>query len=160
MGDALTRLAGRLRGELLLPNDHGYDDARRGYNQLHDRRPAVVVRPADGEDVARALEFAASAGLEVAVRSGGHSLAGFGATEGGALIDLSAMHASTPPEAQTFAALAPWRPGLLRLAEGPGARLCPSGRFAGLRPGHGAEGRGHTSSRLTTVSTGHGSDRH
>jgi hypothetical protein len=93
MGDALTRSAGRLRGELLLPNDHGYDDARRGYNQLHDRRPAVVVRPADGEDVARALEFAASAGLEVAVRSGGHSLAGYGATEGGVLLDLSAMHA-------------------------------------------------------------------
>jgi FAD binding domain len=92
MGDALTTLAGQLRGELLLPDDHGYDDARRGYNSLHDRRPAVIVRPADGEDVARALEFAASAGLEIAVRSGGHSLAGFGATEG-ALIDLSAMHA-------------------------------------------------------------------
>jgi FAD/FMN-containing dehydrogenase len=93
MGDALRTLAGQLRGELLLPDDHGYEDARRGYNSLHDRRPAVIVRPADGEDVARALEFAASAGLEIAVRSGGHSLAGFGATEGGALIDLSAMHA-------------------------------------------------------------------
>jgi FAD/FMN-containing dehydrogenase len=74
MGDAPTWSAGRLRGELLLPDDHGYDDARRGYNRLHDRRPAVVVRPADGADVARALEFATSAGLEVAVRSGGHSL--------------------------------------------------------------------------------------
>jgi FAD/FMN-containing dehydrogenase len=93
MGDAVTTLAGRLRGELLLPNDHGYDDARRGYNSLHDHRPAVIVRPADGDDVARALEFASSAGLEIAVRSGGHSLAGYGATEGGVLIDLSAMHA-------------------------------------------------------------------
>jgi FAD/FMN-containing dehydrogenase len=89
----LTRLAGRLRGELLLPDDPGYDDARRGYNSLHDRRPAVVVRPAVADDVARALEFARSADLEVAVRSGGHSLAGYGATEGGVLVDLSAMHA-------------------------------------------------------------------
>jgi FAD/FMN-containing dehydrogenase len=93
MGDALRTLAGRLRGELLLPDNHGYEDARRGYNSLHDHRPAVIVRPADGDDVARALEFATSAGLEIAVRSGGHSLAGYGATEGGALIDLSAMHA-------------------------------------------------------------------
>ncbi len=93
MGDALTRLAGRLRGELLLPNDHGYDDARRGYNRLHDRRPAVIVRPADAGDVARALELATGADLEVAVRGGGHSLAGYGTTEGGVLIDLSAMDA-------------------------------------------------------------------
>jgi FAD/FMN-containing dehydrogenase len=71
MGDALRTLAGQLRGELLLPDDHGYEDARRGYNSLHDHRPAVIVRPADGDDVARALEFATSAGLEIAVRSGG-----------------------------------------------------------------------------------------
>jgi FAD/FMN-containing dehydrogenase len=93
MGDAATRLAGRLHGEVLLPGVHGYDDARHAYNRLHDRRPAVVVRPAVADDVARALEFAAGAGLEVAVRSGGHSLAGYGTTDGGALIDLSAMHA-------------------------------------------------------------------
>jgi FAD/FMN-containing dehydrogenase len=93
MGDALTRLAGQLRGELLLPGDHGYDNARRGYNRLHDHRPKVVVRPAIPDDVARALEFATSVGLEVAVRSGGHSLAGYGTTDGGVLIDLSAMHA-------------------------------------------------------------------
>jgi FAD/FMN-containing dehydrogenase len=53
----------------------------------------VIVRPAVADDVARALGFATSAGLEVAVRSGGHSLAGYGATAGGVLIDLSAMHA-------------------------------------------------------------------
>jgi FAD/FMN-containing dehydrogenase len=93
MGDTVTRLAGQLRGGLLLPDDHGYDAARRGFNSLHDRRPAVIVRPVDGDDVARALEFASSAGLEIAVRSGGHSLAGYGATEGGVLIDLSAMQA-------------------------------------------------------------------
>jgi hypothetical protein len=60
MGDALTRLAGRLGGEL-LPDEPGYDDARRGYNRLHDRRPAVIVRPAGADDIARALEFATSA---------------------------------------------------------------------------------------------------
>ncbi|HET8788150.1 MAG TPA: FAD-binding protein, partial [Actinomycetes bacterium] len=99
--DALTRLAGQLRGELLLPGDPGYDDARQGYNSLHDHRPAVVVRPAGGDDVARALEFATGAGLEVAVRSGGHSLAGYGATARGLLVDLSAMRAvHLDPEAQ------------------------------------------------------------
>jgi FAD/FMN-containing dehydrogenase len=85
----IPRLAGRLHGELLLPHDHGYDDARRGFNRLHDRRPAVIVRPADADDIARALEAAAGAGLEVAIRSGGHSLAGYGTTEGGLLLDLS-----------------------------------------------------------------------
>ena len=80
-------------GELLRPGDRGYDDARRGYNLLHDLHPGLIVRPADGGDVARALELAADAGLEVAVRSGGHSLAGHGGTEGGLLIDLSAMRA-------------------------------------------------------------------
>jgi len=70
MDDALTTLAGRLRGELLVPDEPGYDDARRGYNRLHDHRPAVIVRPAVADDVAGALEIATSAGLEVAVRSG------------------------------------------------------------------------------------------
>ena len=93
MGDSVTRLAGQLRGGLLLPDDHGYDAARRGFNSLHDRRPAVIVRPVDGDDVARALEFASGAGLEIAVRGGGHSLAGYGSTEGGVLLDLSAMQA-------------------------------------------------------------------
>jgi FAD/FMN-containing dehydrogenase len=80
-------------GAVLRPGDPGYDDARRGYNLLHDLHPALIVRPADAADVARALELAAGAGLEVAVRSGGHSLAGHGGTEGGLLIDLSAMRA-------------------------------------------------------------------
>jgi FAD/FMN-containing dehydrogenase len=71
MGDAVATLAGQLRGELLLPDDHGYDAARRGYNRLHDHRPAVIVRPTVADDVARALEFATSADLEIAVRSGG-----------------------------------------------------------------------------------------
>src|SRR4029453_17924491 len=68
-------------GAVLPPGDPGYDDARRGYNLLHDLHPALIVRPADAGDVARALGLAAGAGLEVAVRSGGHSLAGHGGTE-------------------------------------------------------------------------------
>ena len=70
MGDAPTWLARQLRGDLLLPDDHGYDAARQGFNRLHDRRPAVIVRPVDGDDVARALELASGAGLEVAVKCG------------------------------------------------------------------------------------------
>jgi FAD/FMN-containing dehydrogenase len=83
------------------PGDPGYDDARQGYNSLHDRRPALVVRPAGGDDVARALAFATGSGLEVADRSGGHSLAGYGATAHGLLLDLSAMRAiHLDPEAR------------------------------------------------------------
>jgi FAD/FMN-containing dehydrogenase len=99
--DVVTGLARQLRGEVLLPGDPGYDDARQGYNSLHDRRPAVVVRPAGDDDVVRALAFATGTGLEVAVRGGGHSLAGYGATAGGLLLDLSAMRAvHLDPEAR------------------------------------------------------------
>jgi FAD/FMN-containing dehydrogenase len=126
--DALTRLAGHLQGELLLPGDPGYDDARQGYNSLHDHRPAVVVRPAGGEDVARALELAAGAGLEVAVRSGGHSLAGYGATAGGLLVDLSAMRAvHLDPEAQVAVVDAGTTAGQLTTAAGVHGLAVPFG---------------------------------
>jgi FAD/FMN-containing dehydrogenase len=81
-----------LRGEALAPGDPGYDDARTVWNGMFDdRRPAVVVRCAGVADVTRAVQFARSEGLEIAVRAGGHSLPGFSSSDGGIVIDLGPM---------------------------------------------------------------------
>src|SRR4051812_17029109 len=81
-----------LAGAVIRPDDHDYDEARAIYNRLHQARPAVVVRPADASDVVRALAIARRERYEVAVKGGGHSIAGYGTTDGGLLIDLSDLH--------------------------------------------------------------------
>src|SRR3954449_4110503 len=80
-----------LRGTVLEPGDDSYDEIREVHNALHDRRPAAIVRAADAHDVALAVTFARANGLEVAVRAGGHSLAGHSVVDDGLMIDLSAM---------------------------------------------------------------------
>jgi FAD/FMN-containing dehydrogenase len=74
---------------LIVPGDAGYDDARRVFNGLVDRRPALIARCRGTADVVRALGYARTAGLPVAVRGGGHSVAGHGTCDGGVLLDLS-----------------------------------------------------------------------
>ena len=81
----------RLRGELITPDATGYDGARRAANPRFDRRPALIVRCRTAEDVAHAVRFAREQGLEIAIRSGGHSVAGHSVSEGGLLIDLSQL---------------------------------------------------------------------
>ena len=78
-----------LQGEVITPDDAAYEEARRVFFKGFDRRPAAIVRPQAAEEVARAVNRAREGGLEVAVRSGGHSLAGYGTTDGGIVIDLS-----------------------------------------------------------------------
>jgi FAD/FMN-containing dehydrogenase len=82
-----------LSGELILPDDPGYDDARAVFFTGFDYRPAAIVRVADSYDVARVVNFARETGIELAVRSGGHSRVGHGTSEGGIVLDLSEMHA-------------------------------------------------------------------
>ena len=82
-----------LSGELILPDDPGYDDARGVFFTGFDRRPAAIVRVADSYDVSRVVNFARETGLELAVRSGGHNRVGYGTSEGGIVLDLSGMHA-------------------------------------------------------------------
>ena len=82
-----------LRGPLLLAQDPGYDDARLLYIRAFDRHPALIVRPLDASDVARAINFARTHGLLTAVRGGGHSLAGQSVCDGGLTIDLSRLRA-------------------------------------------------------------------
>jgi FAD/FMN-containing dehydrogenase len=86
-----AHLRAELTGELITPNHLGYDDARRVYLQGLDRHPVAVARVAGAQDVARIIHFARESNLELAVRSGGHSFAGHGTSDGGIVIDLSGM---------------------------------------------------------------------
>lgn len=98
MADAKRSLAPReldqLRracGEVITPDHAGYDDARRLWNAIHDRRPAVIVKPTTAEMVATAVRFARDKGLEIVVKSGGHSTAGLKGADGCFVVDLSEM---------------------------------------------------------------------
>src|SRR6266567_5045391 len=81
----------QLRGELILPGDSSYDAARKVWNGMIDRRPGMIVRCAGVGDVIQAVKFARKHRLLVAVRGGGHNVAGNAACEGGIVIDLSRM---------------------------------------------------------------------
>jgi FAD/FMN-containing dehydrogenase len=85
------QLADDLKGRVIGPDDPEYDLARTVFYGGVDRRPALIVRVADRTDVARVVALARKTGLELAVRSGGHSLAGHGVSDGGIVLDLSDM---------------------------------------------------------------------
>jgi FAD/FMN-containing dehydrogenase len=92
IGEAtLGELEATLRGQLVRPTDPDYDQARAVWNATHDRHPALIIRCAGTADVMRAVEFARSEGLQVAVRGGAHSIAGFSTCDGGVVIDTSPM---------------------------------------------------------------------
>ena len=76
--NALTALRESVRGTVTTAEDAEYDEARRVYNAMIDRRPAVIVRPANTGDVMTAVRFAAENDLTIAVRGGSHSVPGFG----------------------------------------------------------------------------------
>ena len=88
---AVGALRGGVTGQVIVPSDAGYDDARRVWNGNVDRRPALVVRCSGVADVQFAVGFARERQLLVSVRGGGHSAPGYGTNDGGIVIDLSAM---------------------------------------------------------------------
>ncbi len=91
-----TVLMPRLRtilGRVIAPGEAGYDEARAMYYGGFDRHPAVIVQAAGATDVSYIVTLARETGLALAVRSGGHSLAGHSVSEGGIVLDLSAMRA-------------------------------------------------------------------
>ncbi len=89
--ESLESLRGTFRGELLRPADEGYEAARRVWNAMVDKRPALIARCLGVADVAAAIAFGRSAGLEISVRGGGHSVTGHSVADGGLMIDLSLM---------------------------------------------------------------------
>jgi hypothetical protein len=89
--EALRKFETSLRGEVLRPEHPGYDPARALYNAMIDRHPGLIVRCREVSDVVRALEFARRHHLLVAVRGGGHNVAGKALCDGGMVIDLSEM---------------------------------------------------------------------
>jgi FAD/FMN-containing dehydrogenase len=91
MTHSLTELRGSLSGDLLTASDDEYERARLCFNLLIDRRPAAIARCVNTHDVATALAFAQSTGLEIAVRGGGHNPAGHCVLDEGLVIDLSRM---------------------------------------------------------------------
>jgi hypothetical protein len=102
---SIAELAEGVRGEVIRPGDPGYDEARAVWNGAIDRHPALIVRCAGVADVMRAVEFARSEKLVVAVRGGKHSLPGFSTVDGGIVIDLSPMQGiQVDPETRTVRA--------------------------------------------------------
>jgi FAD/FMN-containing dehydrogenase len=90
-GPSLERLRQGFRGQLILPGDAEYDRSRVVWNAIADRHPAIVARCTRVEDVIAAVRFARERDLVIAVRGGGHSVAGFSTCDGGIVIDLSGM---------------------------------------------------------------------
>ncbi len=88
---AVQQLRARLRGELLLPSDARYDDTRKVWNGMVDKRPALIFRCAGVADVIHAVKFARDHNLLVSVRGGGHNIAGKAVCDGGLMIDLARM---------------------------------------------------------------------
>jgi FAD/FMN-containing dehydrogenase len=85
------QLAEDILGSVIVPDDPGYDEARTVFYGGVDRRPALIVRAAGADDVARVIALARESGVELAVRSGGHSVAGHSVSDGGIVLDLSEM---------------------------------------------------------------------
>jgi FAD/FMN-containing dehydrogenase len=87
----LARLRRRFQGQVLLPDQDGYQQARQVWNAMVDRRPAVIARCGSPADVAAAVRFGRALGLELGVRCGGHSVLGLSVPEGGLMVDLTPL---------------------------------------------------------------------
>ena len=118
------------RGDLITPDHHDHDDARAVWNGIVDRRPRLIARASGTADVAAAVRFTRERDLEIAVRGGGHNVAGTAVCDGGIVLDLSAMRASRS----------------ICRARGPRPGRCPVGRCrprdTGARSGHHGRHRG------------------
>ena len=93
MSTSTTQRLPKLAGRVIGPDDAEYDKARATFYGGTDRRPAAIVRVADAPDVSRVITFARESGMELAVRSGGHSGAGHSVSDGGIVLDLKDMKA-------------------------------------------------------------------
>lgn len=126
--DKVQQLRDSITGDVLTAADERYDDARRLWNAVHDRRPAALVRPRTRDDVAAAIRFAREHDLELAVRAGGHSPAGHSSTNGGVVMDLSLLRGVTvDPVTRTARASGGALLGELDVAAQAHGLVCPIG---------------------------------
>ncbi|HMA45927.1 MAG TPA: FAD-dependent oxidoreductase, partial [Frankiaceae bacterium] len=93
LSEPADRLASRFRGELIRPDDEGYEAARRAWNAAIDRRPALIARAAGSADIVAAVEVARTVDMPISIRGGGHSAAGFAVADDALMLDLSGMKA-------------------------------------------------------------------
>lgn len=91
LNQKVAQLKSKLKGQVLLPADADYDEIRKIWNAMIDRRPAVIVRCADSGDVQHAIVFARENALELSVRGAGHNIAGSALVDNGLMVDLSTM---------------------------------------------------------------------
>ena len=114
--------------DVLAPGDAEYDDARRLWNAIHDRRPAVIARPRDPQEVAAAIAFGREHDREIAVQSGGHAAAGLAGRQGNLVINLSNMRGVTvDPDRRTARANGGAFLGELDVAAQEHGLVCPIG---------------------------------
>ena len=159
--DVIEDFTSRLRGRLIQPHDPAYDEARKLWNAMIDRRPAMIVRCAGTADVLVSVAFARDHDLPLAIRGGGHNIAGSALCDDGLVIDLSGMRSvRIDPDQRRAVGLLGQPPGLDRQffgavrqfddRSGPGRSL----RFHGMQrpPSFQVEqsgtGRGRLSSAL------------
>ena len=88
---SIEKLKGKVKGKVILPPDPGYNETRKVWNAMIDRRPAVIVQCADAADVPHAISFARDNGLEISIRGAGHNIAGNAMCDDGVVIDFSRM---------------------------------------------------------------------
>src|SRR5262249_56708731 len=91
ISSAISELASTFGGQLLLPGDAGYEEARRVHNGLIDKRPALIARCRGTADIVDAIALGRKLGLEIAVRGGGHNVPGRATIDDGLMIDLAPM---------------------------------------------------------------------
>jgi len=82
----IETVRGRARGQVIASGDDGYEEARKVYNAMIDKRPSLVIRAVDVGDVMAGVDYARENGLDLSVRGGSHSVPGFGTCDGGVVI--------------------------------------------------------------------------
>ena len=101
--EAIENFKNQLRGELILPNDTNYDESRKVYNGMIDKRPAMIAKCNDVTDVVTATSFGRDNNMLVSIRGGGHNAGGLGICNGGLVIDLSGInYVHVDPKAKTI----------------------------------------------------------
>jgi FAD/FMN-containing dehydrogenase len=89
--ERIENLESKVKGQIILPSDSNYDEVRQIWNAMIERRPALVVRCAEANDVPHAISFARENGLEISIRGAGHNIAGNALCDNGVMIDFSTM---------------------------------------------------------------------